>query len=206
MAAMKLFRQIDPVAAAAEAEARIAVLMAERTDAIAAAEDNYLAAVAKIDAEITALRANIAIYAQRVEIVAAKHREQALREREREKAAGIAEVRRRLTKRHEAARKLDAALDQVRVAFAELLKAEDEAFSNFPPTVSSFGRLTHFRIDGIEALSAHRMQRPPLAGPVRAIAEREPFNFGALIEAKNRETIELLEAAPLVEQHEEVAA
>jgi hypothetical protein len=109
-----------------------------------------------------------------------------------------------LSKRYEAARKLDAALKLVAETCAELIKTDEETFSNFPPSVSQLGRLNHFRIEAFEALSTRRMQRPPSAGIVRSIAEHEQFNFANAIEARNREVIEMLEGAIIAvpEQHE----
>jgi hypothetical protein len=185
--------------ALAQTEQRAGELEIERAAKIEQAEGDYLADVAKIDRELTNLRANAVVHRDRVDAMQVRRRRHDRARLEQEKTAGIAEVQKRLGARLDAARKLDTALVAVGHAFAELLKAEDDAFGNFPRSVSPLGSLGHFRLDGIEALSSHRVRRPPSTGLVRCIAEHEPFDFAGVIETKNREAIEMLESAPVAE-------
>jgi hypothetical protein len=212
---MKIFRT-DPddslqgaQHAITQAEERISQLTIERAAKIEQAEgDAYINDVAKIDREIATLRANVGLHRERIDAMQARQRLQVRARLEQEKAAGIADVRKRLSKRHEAAQKLDAALKQVTEAFAECVRADELAFSSWPSVVSSLGRLSHFRLEAFEPLSASRKPRPPSAGLVRCLAEHEPFDLAAAIEARNAEVIEMIEAAPVVEPEldEEAAA
>ena len=203
---MKLFKT-DPVAALGteqaallQVESNIIKLENERAAAIESTEGDVVAAVLKLEGELKKQHQTAAVHRDRIAVIQRQCREQERQRLEQEKAAGIADVRKRLTKRHEAARKLDAALKQVAEAFAELMRVDEEAFFNFPPSVSPLGGLAHFRLEAFEPLSAHIRQRPRSAGQVRAIAEHEPpFNFADAIEARNGEVIEMLESAPIGE-------
>jgi len=187
---MAIFR--SPLENIAKAEARIAELDIERQAKIDAGDDNFAAVVARIDAEIASVKASILIFRQREEAMERRARQQAAVRAEQERLAGVASVRSRLTRRHEAGRKLDAALAQVHEAFAELLQADGELFNDWPTAVSDLGRLHHFRIDGIEPLSARRSRRPLSGGLVRSIAEHPAFNFADTIEARNSELVEMI--------------
>jgi DNA repair exonuclease SbcCD ATPase subunit len=190
-----------------QAEERIAQLQVERATKIEEAGDDYVLHVSKIDREIASLRANVAVHRDRMSAMQAKRQRQVRARLEREKIDGIADIRKRLTRRHEAARKLDAVLKQLTEAFAECVRADEEAFSNWAPMVSPLGRLAHFRLEGLEPLSASRRPRPPSAGLVRSLAQHEPFNFAVAIEGRNAEVVEMLEGAPVPEElHEEAAA
>jgi hypothetical protein len=205
---MKLFRT-DPAAslqaaemAVMQEEARVAEKQAERMRLIEQADgDEYVNAVVKINDEIARGHANIAAHRERIVAMQTKRHQQQLAGLAQEKAAGIAHVSAKLGKRLDAARKLQTILKQVGEAFCELLKAEEEAF-NLPPSVSPLGALGHFRLDGIEELSARRMRRPPSAGIVRDVAEHGPFSFADIIETRNREVIEMLEGAPISTEDE----
>jgi hypothetical protein len=84
-----------------------------------------------------------------------------------------------------------------------LVDADDTLATKWPASVSPLGLLAHFRLEAFEELSARRLRRPPSAGLVRQLAEHGAFGFAAAIEARNREAIEMLEAAPI--EHEEAA-
>ena len=199
---MKIFRA-DPDAALQAAQAdlqaaerRIGELQIERAAAIEQAEGSeYVSAVAKISTELAHLGASVGAHRDRVAAMETRRRQQILARREQDRQAGIADVRKRLGKRSVAARKLDTALAEVKRSFAELMEADEEAFSNFPPSVSPLGQLAHFRLDGFQALSARRGPQPPSAGIIRRVVELDAFNFGDAIEARNGEVIEMLESA-----------
>jgi HPt (histidine-containing phosphotransfer) domain-containing protein len=208
---MRLFG--DPAAALVtaqtaleQAEARANKLTDERAAVFVEAGEEYLAQAAKLGHAISGALADAGVHRERIAVLHQRCRELEQHRREQQKVAALADIRKRLVKRHEAARKLDAALAQLSSAFAECVRADEMAFSNWPAVVSPLGRLNHFRLDAFEALSAHRIPRPPSAGPVRVLAEHEPFNFAAAIEARNAEVVEMLEGAPVVELAEEVAA
>jgi hypothetical protein len=209
---MKLFADPSESLLAAQvalqqAEARIFELTAEREAKIGAAEgEDYIGAVAKIDAELDRLRSAVGAHRDRVVAMQARRDQQDRARLEQEKTAGIADVSKRLSKRHEAARKLDAALKQVADAFAELIRADEDAFSNFPSAVSPLGRLNHFHLDALEPLSARRRPRPPSAGLVRCVAEHDAFNLADAIEQQNRECIEMLDSQPVAAPIEDAAA
>lgn len=208
---MKIFRT-DPDAALQAAQAdlqaaerRIGELQIERAAAIEQAEGGeYVSAVAMINTELAHLGASVVAHGARVVAMKTRCHQQVLARREQDRQAGIADVRKRLGKRSAAARKLDTALAEIKRSFAELMAADEEAFSDFPPSVSPLGRLAHFRLDGFQALSAWRRPQPPSAGIVRRVAELDAFNFADAIEARNREVIEMLESSPL--PADEVAA
>jgi hypothetical protein len=206
---MKFFRadtEQSLQAAIAGAEARIVELTAER-DAKLAEDGDYLTTVGKIDAEIAKLRNDVLIFGQRGDAVRALRRKQDADRLQKEKAAGVAEIRRRLARRHEAATALDAAVAELARAFAAVVAADDAIFVAWPPAVSDRGRLAHFRVgDAIEPLSARRIPRPPSAGVVRVLAEAGPFNFAATVEARNIELVEMIESATPVDEVEEEAA
>lgn len=199
---MKLFKN-DP-AAALDAE-RSALLQIEshvirlQNDraVLIESEGDIVAPVLKLDSEIEKQRQAAVIRRDRIAALERQCREHERQRLQREKAAGIAEVGKRLAKRLEAAHKLDAAHKKFAEAFAELLKADDEAF-NLPASVSPLGGLAHFHLEAFEPLSA-RIRPRRSAGEVRALAEHAPFNLGEAIEARNREVIEMLEAAPIAE-------
>lgn len=197
---MKLLRRDDPAAAIAKAqeaiaaaEAKISELVLRRADVLLS--DN-LEDVRAVDRALDEQRQTININRERIAVLEAAQRQQTAARAEQERLSGIANVRKRTASRHEAARKLDAAIGEVRGAFAELLSADNDLFGNWPATVSDLGRLHHFRVEGLEPLSARRLRRPPSAGLVRCIAEHTAFNFADAIEARNRELVEMIEVVP----------
>jgi hypothetical protein len=184
-----------------ETESRIAARAAKRA-ALIAQDDVDLAEVSRLDRENATDHANAALHAERIEALKTVRRQQVRAQLEREKSAGIAEVRKRLAKRHEAAGRLDTALKSVIEAYNELLAADEQAF-DMPSTVSPLGGLGHFRLDGIEPLSSVRRPRPPMAGIVRQIVDHyPPLRFAQIVEDKNREVLEMLESAPVADSME----
>jgi hypothetical protein len=129
-----------------------------------------------------------------MEAMQAKHRLQVLARREQEKTAGIATVRKRLGKRHDAALRLDVALAQLSAAFAELEAADIAAFTNWPASLPSPHR--YFRAETIEPLSTRRSQRM-MAGPLRELVTRAPYDLAAAVLKRNFELTTELETAGL---------
>lgn len=194
-------------AALQASEQRIGELQIERAQKLEEAEGDYLTEIDAIDRQLQSLRANIVVHADRIAAMNVKRGKQAQARLEQKKIAGIEIIRKGLGKRLEAARKLDAAHRQMTEAFAECVRADEEAFDTWPAAVSPLGRLGHFRLEAFEALSTRRMRRPPSAGLVRCVAEHEPFNFADDIENWNCEVIEMLESsAPIAEPEDVVAA
>ena len=191
-------------AAKAAAEEKIGSLELER-QARLYADDWTPDDAVRNDRERATLRASIAAYDERLIALQRRQHDEDIARRQREKTAGIADVKKRLNKRLEAARKLDAAKAQVTQAFEEYIKAEEEAFDNLPPSVSPLGGLAHFRMEAFEPLSPRRLRRPPSAGLARCFAEHESFDFAGDIEIRNREVIEMLENVSIDESTEEAA-
>jgi hypothetical protein len=183
-------------AALAQAEQRIGELMIARSLKLDAAEDDYISEVGKLDVEIASLRASVAIHSDRAEALKVRQRGQERARREQTRLAGIAEVRKRLTRRHEAARKLDAALKQAAEAFADLEASDIAAFADWPAELP----LAHeyFRARTIEPLSTRHTQRM-VAGLVRELANRVVIGIAAEVEKRNGELIEELSSAPIGE-------
>lgn len=200
---MKIFRA-DPDAALeaaqtalTQAETRIAELTAERAAKIEQAEgDSYLVDVGKIDAEITRLQASIRAHHDRIAAMQRRQREREQADREQAKANGIANVRKRLGRRHDAARKLDNALKQLGEAFVELEAADTDAFANWPAELAAPHE--YFRARTIAALSTRRQQRM-VAGPVRELISLVPFDLSSEVEKRNAELVAELESAPIAE-------
>jgi hypothetical protein len=198
---LAIFRGNEDVQAAeralAQTEERINALLAQRAAMLAEAE--YEAAVFKLDQEVSGLRAKATLHAERVSTIQERQRKLDHDRLEQEKTAGIAEHAKRRAKIVEAAKKADALKAQYTAAISEVFKAYEDAEANYPAALSPLGRLRHFSVDAIEALSAQRRPRPPSVGPARHFAELDPFNLADAIETQNRACIEMLESAPIAE-------
>jgi hypothetical protein len=195
---------VAAAAALARSEQRIAELQIQRTAIIETADGDYAAEVGKLDTEIRNLGANASVHRDRMEAMEAKRRQQVLARLEQEKTTGVAEVRKLRGELTEAAKEADAAKALFTAAFRKMMKVSEKIDANYPSSVSSLGRLGHFSLEAIEPLSSRRRQRPPSAGIARDFAEHEPFRLEELVEAQNREVIEMLEGAPI--EQEDAAA
>lgn len=181
-----------------QAETRIAELLAERAVKIEQAEgDNYLGEVEKIDAEIARLQASIRAHQDRITSMQQRQRDNAVAAREQQRREGIASVKRLLGARAVAAAKLDAAVKQVAEAIAALSVADDAVFVAWPNVLPQAHKLEYLRALRIEPLSSMRKQRPMMAGLVRELVNRVPFDFASEVEKRNLELVEELETAGL---------
>jgi antitoxin component HigA of HigAB toxin-antitoxin module len=203
----KLFRTDPDVSlqaaqsALVQAERRIGELQTERTAKIEQAEGDYLAEVAKIDRELASLRANAIIHRDRADAMQVKRREHAKARLEQEKAAGIAEIKKRMSRRRVAAAKLDEAMGHLATASAELIAEDDALYRGWPDMLPSASRLNYTRGTVLDTLPARRR-----IALIRELAALAPSDFGVAIDQKNVELIAELEQAAVPELPAENAA
>jgi hypothetical protein len=130
--------------------------------------------------------------------IAALEIKQTKRERARraeEKAAFVGELKKTLPRRQAAVDRLDAALKEVASAFVDLAAADEAIFANWPEVMPPADRFSYLRAMHIEPLSSMRKQRPLMAGLIRELINRGPFDFAAEVEKRGRELIEELEGS-----------
>jgi hypothetical protein len=191
--------------ALAAAENKISALEMERKAKLDSADDNWLVDVARIDRERVSTRAIIGVYQERLIALKRRQRDQDMARRDQLKASGIAEIKKRLVRRRTATEKLEQALKQVAVAFAELDAADIAVFENWSEVLPPAHRLVYCRASIHEALSSRRIIRPMAAGIVRELAERVPLNLVGAIDEKSADLVAELEATPVELPEEEVA-
>jgi hypothetical protein len=185
----------NPTEALAQAEQRIVELQAQREQKLIDAEGDYLEAIAGIDEQIRALQASVVVHRDRIAALDVKRARQERKRLADEKAAFIAEVKKLIPRRQASAAKIDAALKEIATAFAELESTDSAIFANWPdvmPRADSLGYLKAMRID---VLSQSRKQRM-MAGLVREIVNRGPFNIAEDVEKRGRELVDELEGRP----------
>lgn len=177
-----------------QAEERIAQLRLERAAKIEQAEgETYISEVGKIGAEIARLQASVTAHRDRIAIMQRRQREGERSNREQQKAACIAEVRKAVPRRQAAVERVDGLLKQLADAVAALEAADGALFANWPEVMPPAARFTYLRAMRLEPLSAMRKERM-VAGLIRELVNRVPFNFAAEVEQCSRELIEELES------------
>jgi hypothetical protein len=191
--------------ALAAAENKISALGLERKAKLDSADDSWLVDVARIDRELVSNRANIGVYQERLNALKRRQRDQDMARRDQLKASGIAEIKKRLVRRRTATAKLEEALKQVAVAFAELGASDGAVFENWNEVLPPPHRLAYCRATIHEALSSRRIIRPMAAGMVRELAARVPLNLVEAIDEKSSDLLAELEATPVELPEEEVA-
>jgi hypothetical protein len=135
----------------------------------------------------------------------AKHRRLGLARREEEKAEFIGELKKALPRRQAAVARLDAALKGAAEAFKDLAAADEAVFANWPDVMPPADRYSYLRAMRIEPLSSMRKQRPLMAGLIRELVNRVPFDFAAEVEKRSRELVEELEGPSVSNADREVA-
>ncbi|MGA7714481.1 hypothetical protein [Bradyrhizobium sp.] len=182
----------NPTEAVAQAEQRIVELQADREQKLIDAEGDYLEAIAAIDEQIRTLQASVVVHRDRIAAQAVKRARQERKRLEDEKTAFIAEVKKLIPRRQASAARIDAASKEAASAFAELAATDDAIFLNWPevmPRIDSLGYLRAMRID---VLSPSRKQKM-MAGLVREIVNRGPFNIAEEVEKRGRELVNELD-------------
>ena len=182
----------NPTEALTQAEQRIVELQAEREQKLIDAEGDYLEAIAAIDEQIRTLQASIVVHRDRIAALDIKRARLERKRRADEKAAFITEVKKLIPRRQASAARVDAALKEAASAFAELAATDEAIFMNWPevmPRIDSLGYLRAMRID---VLSPSRKQRM-IAGIVREIVNRGPFNIAEEVEKRGRELVAQLD-------------
>jgi hypothetical protein len=192
-------------AAIVTGEELISQLQIRRAQLVEAEEGVDLNAIAKVDRDIETARAGIAVHRDRIAAFEVKRRQQNLARLEQEKTTGIVDVRGLFNEQVGAYREIDALLAQLKKAFAHAGKVNLKVKTNWPASVSPLGLLPHFDPEILEPLSAAVRQRRSV-GEVRHVAEHEPYNFAAAVEALHSEAIDLLEGAPIKDEIQEDAA
>ncbi len=189
-----------------QAEERIGQLQVERAAKIEQAEgDAYVADVANIDAEIGRLQASVTAHHDRIAIMQRRQREVEQAGREQQKANCVAEVKKAIPRQLAAVERLDGLLKQLAEAVAALQIADEAVFANWPAIMPPAHRFTYLRAMRLEPLSSMRKQRM-VAGLLRELISRGPYNFAAEIEKNSRELLEELESTPVPELHDVGAA
>jgi hypothetical protein len=209
---MKLFRK-DPAAelgstqaALLQIEARLRQMEIDRTARLEAADDNYLDEVAKIDREKAILNNQAAVHRDRLVVLERRVCEHDRQQLTLRQAEAVAIIRRSQGASVTAAKKLDAGLKQVAEAVSELDAADEATFStNWTDELPPVSRLLYLRSQTIEPLSTMRRVRPAMAGLVRELVYKLPFNFTQQVEQRNAELIAELESAGLPEPQGAVA-
>jgi hypothetical protein len=191
--------------ALAAAENKISVLELERKAKLDSADDSWLVDVDRIDRDLASNRANVGVYQERLVALKRRQRDQDMARRDQIKASGIAEIKKRLVRRRTATEKLEQALKQVAVAFAELDGSDIAVFEGWSEVLPPAHRLAYCRASIHEALSSRRIIRPMAAGIVRELAERVPLNLVGAIDEKSSDLIAELEATPVELPEEELA-
>ncbi len=118
-------------AAIQQTEERIAELRHERATKIEQADaDEYIADVAKIDAEIVRLQASLSAHHDRIAIIQRRLREQERASREQQKSACIAAVKKAVPRRQAAIERVDDLTKQLAEAVAALEAADALSLPN----------------------------------------------------------------------------
>lgn len=209
---MKLFRgdPDDSLRAAqqalAQAEDRIQHLAAERDRALAEAEGDYVAAVAKIDRELLSQQANAGVHRDRIVIMEQRSREAEQARREASKAAAIADRKKAVQPWRAAAARVDAAVAALAEAVAALDAADAAVFTGWPDILPPQHHLSFLSVRTVDALSARRRKPPMMAGLIRELITRDPIELARLVDNNAAELLQSLEAAAVPVAPSELAA
>jgi hypothetical protein len=174
------------------AEAKSAALLRDREAALIASDD--VAKVDAIDRAIDAERRTASILTDRIAALINEQRAEQRAQLEAAKAASIADARKRLSRRDDAAEKLEAALAAVRSAYAALADADSAIFSE--P-----GR-SYLSVTSLPSLNRRdRRATDPtprlVIGPIRAIVDGIGVGLADVIKEKGVALIETMTAAPI---------
>jgi hypothetical protein len=181
--------------ALAQTEQRLIELDGERAQKLADAEGDYLAEISAIDQQRRSLQADWTVHRDAIAALEIKQTKRERARRAEEKAAFVGELKKTLPRRQAAVDRLDAALKEVASAFVDLAAADEAIFANWPEVMPPADRFSYLRAMHIEPLSSMRKQRPLMAGLIRELINRGPFDFAAEVEKRGRELIEELEGS-----------
>jgi hypothetical protein len=197
---MKLFARstADSLSAArqslAGAEAKIVELEAARGANLL--EADTIAEVQRIDSELTTQHHAASIYRDRIVGLVDRQRQEERDRLEAEKAAAIADMGKRVSRRDAAGQLLETALTKVREACAEL-SAADEAI--FPaPSSSYLSTASMAPLCRRDRRYSDPMPRLVI-GPVRAIADGAGAGLAEEIRQKGADLIAIMQAEPIAE-------
>jgi hypothetical protein len=185
--------------ALAQTERQIVDLEAKREQKLTEADGDYLSAVAAIDQQIVNLRAKSVVHRDRIAAMDIRRANQEHAQRQQERAAFIGELKKTFPKRQAAAARLDAALKEIPEAFRDLEAADKAIFVNWPELLPPADRYVYLRAMRIEPFSSTRKHRGLMAGFVRELVNRGPYDFAAEIEKRGRELIQELEGISVPE-------
>lgn len=173
--------------ALAQTEQRLMELDSERAQKLENAEGDYLSEIGAIDQQRRLLQADWTVHRDAIAALEIKQAKRERARREEEKAAFVAELKKTLPRRQAAAERLDVALKEAASAFEDLAAADNAIFVNWPEVMPPADRYSYLRASRIAELSSTRKQRPLMAGPVRELVNRVPFDFATEIEKRGRE-------------------
>lgn len=182
-------------AALAAAEARLAELASDR--AVALRESDDVGAVQAVDARITETLAAVNVHRDRIVALKAAVHEQRTEELDRQRAAAIAEIERRLAGQVKLAGEVEAAVKHLGDTWNRLINWRQSIISGWPeglplPRATDFQDLRDLRRElGVLLFSAGKpsWNRPPSipapAGPV-GVAGLEPKGLARYVEGAGR--------------------
>lgn len=192
------FLHNDPKAALAQTEAKIAELERARADALLT--ENYVGAVEAIDGQLATQRRAIDVHRERIAAMVRKHQADDRAELEREKAARIADTRKRLADLQSAAKQVDVATAALQSAVRNLDRADATLFGD------SWNHLCARSIPALadraagprDELGINETRR--VIGPLRKIASGAAhYRLAEEVEERGRRLIELMECEPIPE-------
>jgi hypothetical protein len=143
------------------ANEKIRSLELERESRLFALEDGYLSEISRIDRELNIQQADIAVHGDRLDALRIRSRDQARIKREREKTAAIPEIKKRLSRRQAAAKKLDQLLKQTADHVAEFIAADEAIFERWAAALPPASRLSYLRATTHDCLVCRQLRRQP---------------------------------------------
>jgi hypothetical protein len=202
----------DQMAAAhhqlAGANAKIAELEALRAAKLPDAE---IADVQRIDAELAIHRHAASIYLDRIAALGDRQRQEERASRKADKAAAVAEIAKRLARRDNASRLVEAKCSELRAGVAELLAADAAVFADWPMSLPPPNNFSYLSIGALAPLCKRDrrpsdFQSPVLIGPLRQLVEGAADGLAAQISQKGIDLIAMLEDLQPEEEDDEVEA
>jgi hypothetical protein len=185
--------------ALADAEARAAALETERIARLEADVD-YVITTAQLTRELEALHETAQAHRARIAVLLEKQKQAAREQRERQRIAAIAKIRKSLSGRVTTAAALDQALVAVAKAVSALEAADRAVFAGWPSVLPTAHSLRYTSTLNGAALSTVRRQHPAAPGILRSLVEKmHTFDFAAEAEQANADLISELDRSPVVE-------
>ena len=191
------------------AELKIADLGRKRQQALLEADDD-LTAIEKFDSEITRHRRTIGILDDRIGALEGEIRRLELEQLERERAQALVALQAEFAMSAAAAKRLEAAVEELGNSLFDCLEARERALSAWPENLPKFDFQTTHRSNLMKelgwalyycgrptAMTGTRLPSPSSAG--LGVAGIEIQGVAVCVESENEALIDALKTMPLVE-------